>query len=673
MGQQYLPPQNAQTADNVKLQSGEIRGIRQLKPARVFQFDVLKAYRIPDPLGDANGYTWVGFDSRDPVLFRGPLTNDAYDRFYLFGDGPPKYNTLERIRNDDPWYHMGVPTPDQDPSVTPGSGTDTDVDRWYCYTYVTAFGEEGPPSNPVKGTGAPDATWAIGNLDTTPTDASGTHTGSNNAAVLTDSTASWEEDEWVGYTIENTTDGSSATVTANTATTITATLSGGTDNDWDTSDVYILYGLRDITTKRIYRTVVGLTTSEFFLVDEVALATTSYNDTLSDETVARNSPLESTNWTPPPRDIQGAVLLPNGFFVAWSDTDIHFSEPYRPHAWPPIYDLSTEFQILGGGVFGQSAAIVTVANPYIATGVNPAAVTLTKSTTVEPGLSKYGIVSMPYGVLYPSQNGLAMIGPNGIQIVTKTLLTKNEWVNDYSPSSLWAAQFEDAFIGFYSSTSGFIIDPAEPQVGLVDLKNFTNVTFIQTDYYTGDVLITIGDTVYVWDDPSEFREEYRYRSPDFHIPMPVNLGAVKVELQSDEDALIDFNFPYDDLLAWNTERIEYPLAELGGDCLAGNDISIADTELEAMTETLPLAYRAAKLPLGGSPLIELAGDIADMLKVRLNVYAEGELVFSEIVHNTPYMRLPSGFKADHWSFEVIGRKAVYHIIAAETGKGLRDA
>lgn len=76
-----------------------------------------------------------------------------------------------------------------------------------------------------------------GTQDATNTD-SGTHDGANNAAVLSDSTAAWTIDEWVGATITNTTDGSSGTVTANTATTITATLSGGTDNDWDNGDAY---------------------------------------------------------------------------------------------------------------------------------------------------------------------------------------------------------------------------------------------------------------------------------------------------------------------------------------------------------------------------------------------------------------------------------------------------
>ena len=67
---------------------------------------------------------------------------------------------------------------------------------------------------------------------------SGTHTGSDNASVLTDSTKSWTTDEHVGKMLVNVTDGSVGSITANTATTITASLTGGTDNDWDAGDEY---------------------------------------------------------------------------------------------------------------------------------------------------------------------------------------------------------------------------------------------------------------------------------------------------------------------------------------------------------------------------------------------------------------------------------------------------
>ena len=66
----------------------------------------------------------------------------------------------------------------------------------------------------------------------------GSHTGAADQAVLTDSTLALTINEFVGYTIKNITDGSQALITANTATTITGILQGGTDDDWDNGDVH---------------------------------------------------------------------------------------------------------------------------------------------------------------------------------------------------------------------------------------------------------------------------------------------------------------------------------------------------------------------------------------------------------------------------------------------------
>lgn len=73
----------------------------------------------------------------------------------------------------------------------------------------------------------------------------GTHDGADNAAVLTDSGASWTVNEHVGKLLFNHTDDSYAVITANTATTVTGVLAAkagavGTDNDWDIGDTYYI-------------------------------------------------------------------------------------------------------------------------------------------------------------------------------------------------------------------------------------------------------------------------------------------------------------------------------------------------------------------------------------------------------------------------------------------------
>jgi hypothetical protein len=424
-----LPPTHAQTARNVKLKSGEIRGINALKPLHDFvNSTIVNAYRLPDPQDSANP-VWVGFDSREVTVIRGPLLNDDYERYYKFGDGRPQYNTLDRLKDGDPWFYLGVPAPTMEASIAVVGGSGSDVDRSYVYTFVSEYGEEGPPSTPSDQTGKVDGSWDLSAMDTTVPDSAN----------------------------------------------------------------------RNITKKNIYRTVVGETVAEFFFVAEVPLTQATYSDTSEDTDVARNNILESEQWFEPDEGIQDAVVMPNGFFIGWNGRDVHISEAYRPHAWPPAYDLSTEFDIIGAGVFGQSAGIATTANPYIATGVTPEGVTLTKSNTVEPTSNRHSIVSMPYGVLYASDNGIIQLSSGEPQLVTRTLVTKNEWLNTYNPGEMWAAQNETQYLAFCSDCLGITIDPVEPSATFTELDAIDNVDFVQTDEFTGDVFIMVQGIVYEWD------------------------------------------------------------------------------------------------------------------------------------------------------------------------------
>ena len=74
---------------------------------------------------------------------------------------------------------------------------------------------------------------AIGNSE-------GVHDGGDAAATLGDSGESLTVDAYIGMTLYNITDVSSCTVTDNDGTSITCTLSGGTDDDWDDGDVWMV-------------------------------------------------------------------------------------------------------------------------------------------------------------------------------------------------------------------------------------------------------------------------------------------------------------------------------------------------------------------------------------------------------------------------------------------------
>ena len=69
----------------------------------------------------------------------------------------------------------------------------------------------------------------------------GTCTAGSSGQTLEDSGETWTTDQWVGYIVENTSDGSQGLVTSNTADTITVNqLRGGTENDFDNAENYLI-------------------------------------------------------------------------------------------------------------------------------------------------------------------------------------------------------------------------------------------------------------------------------------------------------------------------------------------------------------------------------------------------------------------------------------------------
>ncbi len=594
-GNRLLGNSQAAIARNAKLSSGEIRGLRNWRSIHNFNdATIRKAFRLPDPLSP-DGFLWVGFTNPEVNLFPGPLLNDAFDRYYKFGDGRPQYNTLERLRNGDPYYWLGVPEPVLAPNVTPAGGVAPDENRAYVYTLVTEYGEEGPPSVIAEAIGKEDGTWTIDNMDTT------------------------------------------------------------VPNPAETP----------VETKNIYRTITGETSVEFFFVINIPLAQASYVDSFASDVVARNNILESGEWVGPPVDIDNAVVMPNGFFLAWAGRDIHFSETYRPWAWPAAYDLSVQYEIVGAGVYGQSAGIITKGHPYVATGIAPENTTLIKNNTSEPGLSEFSIVSLPYGVLYASQNGLVLLSAQGVTIPTEPMITKDEWLNRYSPTTLKAAQYEDAYIGFYSENKGLIIDPQDANESFIELDAFERIDMIQTDEQTGEVYVIRGGVVYLWDDVQSERVGYRWRSKDFYFRRPCNMGAAIVDMESVDDVTADVTAIVLAARAFNAERIQYPLCPIGSSTFGG---SIKPPMLPPPHDADPQNRNA----IGGSPLIDTGQILTRNSDVQFNVYADGVLVFTNQILDNKMFKLPTGFKKDIWTFEVVGRRTIYSINVAETAKGLGD-
>jgi len=285
---------------------------------------------------------------------------------------------------------------------------------------------------------------------------------------------------------------------------------------------------------KIYRTVTGGTSSNFYYVDEIAFGTAVYADNESSADVAANSLLESTLWAEPPIDLEGFIVMPNGYLIGWKGRRLVFSEAYRPHAWPAEYELSTEFPIVGLVVWGSTLVIGTKSQPYFGQGNSPLSFTMQKLDAVEPCLSRRGMVATTAGAYYPSINGLILANSSGAKVITQDILTKEEWAT-YNPSDIYAAQLGLQYIAFNSETFGFIFNPTEPQTKLVELDSFNDVEGIETDRYSGNVLLLANNRAMEWDRLSSERLNWRWQSKLYHFPEPMNFGAVRLHFNTGTD------------------------------------------------------------------------------------------------------------------------------------------
>lgn len=202
----------------------------------------------------------------------------------------------------------------------------------------------------------------------------------------------------------------------------------------------------DINRIRIYRASAGSERAGFFFVKEVGvspsgglLTFTVVDDITEDQatiggtgsiptTRVLGELLPSTSWTPPPAGLLGLVQMPNGFLCAFKGNTLYFSEPYLPHAWPDAYRKTTNTDIVGIAVFGQTLVVATTGKPYIAYGTDAASVTLQELDVDAACILGSSVCSIGSGVAYASHDGLVVIGPGGsAKNVTESLFTKAQW------------------------------------------------------------------------------------------------------------------------------------------------------------------------------------------------------------------------------------------------------
>lgn len=328
--------------------------------------------------------------------------------------------------------------------------------------------------------------------------------------------------------------------------------------------------------------------------------------------------LVTDNYDPPPKDLRGLTAVQNNILCGFVGNTLYFSEPGAPHAWPASYAVNLEHNIVGIAAISGSALVLTDSYPYLVSGSDPAnGMSTARIDANFPCLSKNSIVTMGYGVVYSTHDGLAVYSPSsGPTIITKLLYNNDTWQTDIDPSTLVAEYYGDSY--FASHTSGAFVFEHDAKVGgfFVNLDyRFTASWYDPVDgivYYTSG---TNGD-VYEWDNLDQPPTTLEWKSKVIVTKDMINLGAARVVADYAETTTI-----------W--------------------DATTTSWEAETML-----------------------WNAVDELTFRL--WVDKQLLFETPVVDSSVFRLPTGYRADTFEVGVEGNVRVRAIHLAETPLGLRD-
>jgi hypothetical protein len=328
--------------------------------------------------------------------------------------------------------------------------------------------------------------------------------------------------------------------------------------------------------------------------------------------------LESDEYDPPPEGLQGLTAMQNNILVGFVGNTLYFSEPNLPHAWPTRYATPVGYDIVAIAAIAGSLLVTTKGYPYIVSVTDPASgISTARIDALYPNLNARSLVTMGYGIVWSTNDGLAVYSPSsGAALVTKLLYNNDTWSVDVDPTTVAAEYYGENY--FASHSQGSFVFEQDAKVGgfFVDTGPVFTASFYDTQtgklYYVSG---TNGD-IFEWDDLSQPALTMEWKSKVIVTKDMVNLGAARV--------IADYSTVTQ---TWDT------------------DVQLWNNALTNW-------------------------NTADEITFRL--WVNKQLIFTTTVNDVDGFRLPTGYRTDTFEVGVEGNVRVRAIHLAETMLGLRE-
>lgn len=463
-----LAEQFGQVAENVDFESGRLVAITEDSDAYTLQNGSRRSiYYYRDT-------TWLEWSEDGVSVVPGPIPGDTTDRLYFTGDDYPRMGTVSTLVSGSSGYpvnsfRLGVPAPSGAPTVAiTGTADDTLTpnDVSYVYTFVTAFGEEGPPSAPST----------IIQLDDTQT---------------------------------------------TTLTLPTAHQPSGNYN-FGSGALKRIYRSNTGSTNTQFQFVgeVAYTATSF---DDL-LDADELGEVLPSATWI--GPPDDDTSLYPDGPLKGLISLAQGTMAGFTGKRFCLSEPFLPHAWPIQYRITTEEDIVAIASTANGVAALTDGQPYFITGTEPSAMTAVRIDLAQACVNVNSVVDMGDYVLYAGPDGLCAVESATGSVLTTGLISVKQWNDDYYPTTIRAFRHEGTYVAFHAS-GGWVFDPRAEENALSTLTVSSEVRGGYMNPKDGELYIIVGNKIKKYRGSSTSKTAI-FKSKKYVTPAPVSMSWVSV-------------------------------------------------------------------------------------------------------------------------------------------------
>lgn len=617
-----LLPEYAQTAVNADLNQGILKGF--FKPSATKTLNTT-AWRSIFPV--KGGATFWLCSQQEANFVLAPVYNSG-ERFY-YSDGVRAKESNYTLASNagtntygapNASYYMGVPKPTTTLTTTlRGSSDSIVVDSVvYAYTFVTSWGYEGQKSDPTAVIDVDGGEYIeLGNFEIP------VPTGYNIVGIRIYRTSTGSDETDYQFVSEAMTGASSDYITP-----AEITANGDIWDDKDAGD------------------------SELTDADDLGAV------------------IQCDDYIEPPSALKGLLALPNGVVVAYREKEVYISEPYIHYGFPDDYVARTNDGIKSIGHYGTTIVVGTEGRPYTIDGYDPQALSVIRLPDKQSCLFTRGMVSGNGFVLYPSPDGLYMIGGDGNDLITKTIFTKEQWKTLLTTSTAYdktiiAFLYDGKYYAFFEgSNTGFIVNFDS------EFQHYATFSLDSTWSIYGGYHDEIDDALYllVLIGSDYFIKKWEggtahfvatWKSPIFVVPH-VSFSAMKIN---------------GDLAADSTGT--GTITTTGTACVGVG--TAFDTEFEegnVIYDSTQKKYRevsaiadATHLTLVSAFPTNLSGTNFKYNSVMLNIYKDNSLFFTRAINSTEPFRISAG-SGREWELEIKSNREIYPPV--QLGQGMSE-